>query len=104
MSGKMVSNWRFTGEVTVKELLDNHPEVVQVFIDMNLNCVGCPTEGFHTLQEVAGIYAIDLKQFMQHIEQVIENHPSGIKTKNYTTLDQGLIPRKILYREARDVS
>lgn len=58
---------RLTETVTVKELLDRYPRTLQVFMDLNLKCVGCPAENFHTLQEVARHYNLDLDQFIERL-------------------------------------
>ena len=59
-----------TETVTVKELFDRYPQTLQVFLDLNLKCVGCPTETFHTLQEVACHYNLDLDQFIERLTEV----------------------------------
>lgn len=62
-----------TPTITVKEVLDRHPKVLQVFMDTGLLCVGCPAEAFHTLADVAREYNIDLNQLLQRIYRAIED-------------------------------
>jgi len=57
--------------ITVKVLLQHHPQALQVFIDMGLLCVGCPAEEFHTLADVAYEYHLDLNQLLQLINKTI---------------------------------
>ncbi len=64
-------------DITVKDLLDRYPQVLQLFIDLGLLCVGCPTEAFHTLTDVAREYHLDLNQLRQRIDNVIgDDEPS----------------------------
>ena len=67
----MVNSNISTG-ITIKELLDRYPQVLQMFLDMELMCVGCPAETFHTLIDVAREYHLDRHQFLQRIYMVIK--------------------------------
>lgn len=60
------------GTMTVKEVLDRHPHLLQTFIDMKLMCVGCPADAFHTLAEVAGEYGLDRREFLSGLQKSIE--------------------------------
>jgi hybrid cluster-associated redox disulfide protein len=60
-------------EITVEELLDRYPRLLQSFMDFDLLCVGCPAEAFHTLTDVAREYHLDLNQLLQRIYKVIED-------------------------------
>jgi hybrid cluster-associated redox disulfide protein len=66
-------------EITVKDLLDRCPQVLQLFMEMGLLCPGCPAEAFHTLEDVAREYHLDLNQLLQRIDMVINGHqaPAG---------------------------
>lgn len=35
-------------------------------------CVGCPTETFHTLEDVARIYGIAAEQLLKELREVID--------------------------------
>jgi hybrid cluster-associated redox disulfide protein len=60
-----------TPAITVKEVLDRHPQALQVFLDIGLLCVGCPAEAFHTLADVVREYHLDLNQLLQSIDKAI---------------------------------
>ena len=62
-----------SSDITVKELLDHHPQALQLFMDLGLLCVGCPTEGFHTLVDVAREYHLELNQLLQNIHETIDD-------------------------------
>lgn len=61
-----------TSEMTVKEVLDSYPQAIQVFMDIGLLCVDCPAEAFHTLEDVAREYKLDLNQLLESICRTIE--------------------------------
>lgn len=62
-----------SSDITVKELLDRYPQLLKLFMDMDLLCVGCPAEAFHTLADVAREYRLDLDQIRQRIDPVIKS-------------------------------
>ncbi len=62
-----------SSDITVKELLDHHPQALQLFMDLGLLCVGCPAEGFHTLVDVAREYHLELNQLLRNIHKAIED-------------------------------
>jgi hybrid cluster-associated redox disulfide protein len=64
-------NPNISTDITVKELLDRYPQLLQMFMDMELMCVGCPTEAFHTLSDVSREYHLDLNQLFHRIYKVI---------------------------------
>jgi len=71
-----------SSEVTVKELLDRYPQLLQLFMDLKLLCPGCPAEAFHTLADVAREYHLDLNQLCHRIEKSIgeEDTPREMRT------------------------
>jgi len=58
-------------KMTVSELMRFYPSAIDVFIKRKMLCVGCPTESFHTLEDVARIYGISLTQFLKEIRWAI---------------------------------
>ena len=63
--------------MTVKELLETHPGVSHIFLDMGLLCVGCPAEAFHTLAEVAQEYKLDVNQLLRHLNKSVRDDASS---------------------------
>jgi len=58
-------------KMTVFELIALHPSAIDLFIKRRMFCVGCPTETFHTLEDVACIYGIALEQLLKELRSVI---------------------------------
>lgn len=61
-------------KMTVSELMGVHPSAIDVFIKRKMLCVGCPTELFHTLENVAGIYGIALEQLLRKLQGAIDGY------------------------------
>jgi len=58
--------------MTVSELITAHPSAMDVFIKRKMLCVGCPTESFHTLEDVAHINGIALEALMKELRWAID--------------------------------
>lgn len=65
---------KLDSKMTVSDLLKIHPSVMNVFIKRKMLCVGCPTETFHTLEDVACIYGIALEQLLRELQGAIDAH------------------------------
>lgn len=64
---------KLDSKMTVSELLKIHPSAMDVFIKRKMLCVGCPTEAFHTLEEVAGMYALAIEQFLRELREAVNS-------------------------------
>ncbi len=58
----------------VKEVLEQHPQTLQVFMDIGLLCAGCPTEAFHTLADVAREYHLDLDRLLLQLNEIAKEN------------------------------
>lgn len=54
-------------KMTVSELMRVHPSAMDVFIKRKMLCIGCPSESFHTLEDVARIYGIALDRLLNDL-------------------------------------
>ena len=63
---------------TVRELFDCVPNAMQYFLDLGIHCVGCPTESFHTLVDVAREHQLSLDVLIHGIQNLaMQNECSG---------------------------
>ena len=60
------------GDMTVQETLRRHSGALAFFIEHRMLCVGCPTEAFHTLADVARIHGYALDAFLEALEAAIK--------------------------------
>ena len=59
-------------KMTVAEVMRRHPPAMAVFVRRKMLCVGCPTEAFHTLEDVARNNGIALAQLLEELLKAIE--------------------------------
>lgn len=70
--------------MTIKELLEHHPISIKVFIKRKMLCVGCPTESYHTLEDVAKIYGVALGTLMKSLQEAIQTTMHGSTSVKFT--------------------
>ena len=58
--------------ITIKKLLNIYPHLLHTFIDLELMCVGCPADAFHTLEDVAREYGLDKDHLFARLQKDIE--------------------------------
>jgi hybrid cluster-associated redox disulfide protein len=63
---------KIDSKITVSELMRNYPSTVGVFIKRKIPCVGCPADGFHTIEEAALMNGISLENLLKDLRDIIE--------------------------------
>ena len=58
---------KLNADMTVRDLIAHYPDATQFFLRRRMRCVGCPTEGFHTLEEVARIHGDFPDRFLNEL-------------------------------------
>ncbi|HNT53088.1 MAG TPA: DUF1858 domain-containing protein [Anaerolineaceae bacterium] len=58
---------------SVADLLHQWPATISLFLERRMACVGCSMAAFETLEDAARIYKIQPVQFLQDLEQIIQN-------------------------------
>lgn len=54
---------------TIQEIFQRYPQVIPVFLEFKLDCVGCSLEAFCTLEDVFREYTVDRQAFMTRLEK-----------------------------------
>lgn len=49
------------------------PTTIRVFLDFNMNCVGCPIATFHSVAEACHEHGIDLSLFFQSLQAAAQS-------------------------------
>ena len=57
--------------MTVHEVLRDHPSAMDVFFERKMLCVGCPAQAFHTLGDVMRLYGLDGESFMASLGKFV---------------------------------
>jgi hybrid cluster-associated redox disulfide protein len=50
-------------------LLEAYPEAARVFARRGMLCVGCPIARFHTLEDAAALYGLELAELVEEIDE-----------------------------------
>ena len=58
-------------EMTLQELLKQHPRATVMFIARRMLCVGCPAQAFHTLEDVARIHGSTINDLCADLRDAI---------------------------------
>ena len=66
-----------TKDMTIMEIIINHPETMDVFIDSGLHCIGCGISQIETLEEGTmghGWDEEDLEHLVDELNKTISTH------------------------------
>jgi len=64
---------KITEDMNIKEVLENHPEVVPVFHKYNMSCIGCIAASFEKISDIAVVHGVDVKKFVDELNEAIQN-------------------------------
>lgn len=62
--------------LTISAILERWPEVIPIFINHKMACVGCSVSDFMTLEDALEIYHLEKEPFIEQIEQAIQTRKS----------------------------
>lgn len=60
-----------TKESGIIEAVQSHPEILEVFAEYGLGCVGCMAAHFETIEQGAAAHGIDVDALIADINKVI---------------------------------
>ena len=60
-----------TKDTGIIEAVQNHPEILQVFAEYGLGCVGCMAARFETLEQGAAAHGIDIEALVADLNKSI---------------------------------
>ena len=63
-----------TKDTGIIEAVQNHPEIIEVFTEYGLGCIGCMAAHFETIGQGAGAHGIDVDALIEDINKVIAEH------------------------------
>lgn len=62
----------FDRGTTIDELVEKWPQVIPLFIQYQMACIGCSMAAFDTLEEASRNYQIDPQRFIEALEEKIQ--------------------------------
>lgn len=63
-----------TKDTGIIEAVQNHPEILQVFAEYGLGCVGCMAARFETLEQGAAAHGIDVEALVADLNKAIADN------------------------------
>ena len=63
-----------TKDTGIIEAVQSHPEIMEVFAEYGLGCIGCMAAHFETIGHGAGAHGIDVDALIEDINKVIAEH------------------------------
>lgn len=52
---------------TIVKILKNYPDKIEILMDFGLDCVGCLSAKYETLEEAAGVHGVDLEELIYEL-------------------------------------
>ena len=62
--------------LTITVILERWPEVIPVFLNHKMSCVGCSLADFMTLEDALEIYKLEKETFIERLTRAIEKNMS----------------------------
>lgn len=62
-----------TADMNIKEVIENHPEVVAVFQKYNMGCIGCIAASFEKLSDIAAVHGINVEELVKELNAAVKN-------------------------------
>jgi len=62
---------KISEDMNIKEVIDKHPEVVQVFMKYNMGCVGCIAASYEKIKDIAVVHGVDVKEFIKDLNNAM---------------------------------
>ena len=61
-----------TLDMTIAKIIKSSPEKIDVLMDFGLDCIGCLSAKFETLEQASKIHGIDLEILLYELNQKTE--------------------------------
>lgn len=58
-------------DMTIGQLLENHPQVAPILMEIGMHCLGCPSAQMESLAEAAMVHGIDADLLIEKINASI---------------------------------
>lgn len=57
--------------MTIGEVVQEYPNILSIFFDFGLHCVGCPSASSETVEQACESHVINLKDFLIALNKAI---------------------------------
>jgi hybrid cluster-associated redox disulfide protein len=60
-----------TREMTIGEVIREHPEAITIFKSFGMNCVECQVAAFGSIEQGASVHKVDVETLIAELNKVI---------------------------------
>jgi hybrid cluster-associated redox disulfide protein len=61
-----------TGDMTITDIINQYPQVLPVFREYGMGCIGCMAARFENLSQGAEVHGIDIEAFLADLNIAAE--------------------------------
>ena len=62
---------KITKDMGIMEIVQNHPETVEVFQKFGMGCIGCAAAHFENLEAGAKVHGIDIEAMVDAMNEIV---------------------------------
>ncbi len=62
---------KVTGKTLIGEIVNQHPEAIEILLSIGMHCLGCPASQMESLEEACAVHGIPADQVIEAINQKI---------------------------------
>ncbi len=63
---------KITKEMGIMDIVQDHPETLEVFAKYGMGCIGCAAARFENLEAGAKVHGIDVDEMVNAMNEIIE--------------------------------
>ena len=64
---------KISKDMKITEILEKHPETIQIFAKHGFHCLGCAAAKFESLEEGASAHGVDVEELVKEMNEAVEN-------------------------------
>lgn len=68
----MAKKVNITKEMSIQEVVVDHPETVEVFAKYGMGCIGCAAARFENIGQAAQAHGIDIKKLLDDLNKALK--------------------------------
>ena len=63
---------QITKKMKIEEVIQKHPETMEVFMRHGFHCLGCAAASFENIEDGAVVHGIDIDKFVEELNKIIK--------------------------------
>lgn len=61
-----------TKDLIIGDILDNHPELAGLFLEIGMHCLGCPASRGETVEQACAVHGVDCDEFIAKLNEAVK--------------------------------